>query len=76
MRRVFGILTACLLSLFGMASAQAAMSVRVDIAAQRMQVTTTDGEAYNWTISSGRKGFRSPNGVFRPTRLEKIWYSR
>jgi hypothetical protein len=76
MRRVFGILTACLLSLFGMASAQAAMSVRVDIAAQRMQVTTTDGEAYNWTISSGRKGFRSPNGVFRPTRLEKNWYSR
>lgn len=76
MRRVIGILTVCLLSLFGMASAQAAMSVRVDIAAQRMQVTTTDGEAYNWVISSGRKGFRSPNGVFRPTRLEKNWYSR
>jgi hypothetical protein len=76
MRRVFGILTACLLSLFGVASAQAAMSVRVDIPAQRMHVTTSDGEVYNWVISSGRKGFRSPNGVFRPTRLEKNWYSR
>ena len=28
------------------------------------------------SISSGRKGFRSPNGVYRPTRLEKNWYSR
>jgi len=76
MRRVFGILAVFFLSLAGMASAQAAIAVRVDIAAQRMQVTTTDGESYNWAISSGRKGFRSPNGVYRPTRLEKNWYSR
>jgi hypothetical protein len=76
MRRVFGILAVFFLSLAGMASAQAAIAVRVDIAAQRMQVTTTDGEAYNWAISSGRKGFRSPNGVYRPIRLEKNWYSR
>ena len=76
MRRVFGILAVFFLSLAGMASAQAAIAVRVDIAAQRMHVTTSDGEAYTWAISSGRKGFRSPNGVFRPTRLEKNWYSR
>ncbi len=41
-----------------------------------MRVTTTDGEAYDWKISSGRKGFRSPTGVYRPIRLEKSWYSR
>jgi len=80
MRRVFGLLAALVLSLAGSlavtASAQAGVDVRVDIAAQRIQVTTTDGEAYNWAISSGRKGFRSPNGVYRPTRLEKNWYSR
>lgn len=76
MRRVLGMLAVLFLSLAGLASAKAAISVRVDIAAQRMQVTTTDGEAYDWAISSGRKGFRSPNGVYRPTRLEKNWYSR
>ena len=76
MRRVFGFLAAVFLSLAGVATAQAGVDVRVDIAAQRIQVTTTDGEAYNWAISSGRKGFRSPNGVYRPTRLEKNWYSR
>ncbi len=76
MRRVLGILSIVFLSLIGVASAQAGVQVRVDIAAQRMQVTTSDGEIYNWAISSGRKGFRSPNGVYRPTRLERSWYSR
>lgn len=76
MRRVLGILSVLFLSLIGVASAEAGVQVRVDIAAQRMQVTTTDGEIYNWAISSGRKGFRSPNGVYRPIRLERSWYSR
>ncbi|CAN7732723.1 L,D-transpeptidase [Bosea sp. LjRoot9] len=76
MRRVLGILAVLFLSFAGIATAQAGVSVKVDIAAQRMQVATTDGEVYNWAISSGRKGFRSPNGVYRPTRLEKSWYSR
>lgn len=76
MRRVFGLLAVLFLSVLGAASARAGIEVRVDIAAQRMQVTTTDGESYNWAISSGRKGYRSPNGVYRPIRLEKNWYSR
>ena len=76
MRRVLGLLAALVLSLLGAASAQAGVDVRVNIATQRIQVTTSDGEAYNWAISSGRKGYRTPNGVYRPTRLEKSWYSR
>ena len=75
MRRVLGILAALILSAFA-GAAHADVDVRVDIVAQRMSVTTTDGEIYDWKISSGRKGFRSPNGVYRPTRLEKNWYSR
>jgi hypothetical protein len=76
MRRVLGILAVLFLSVFGAAQASAGVDVRVDIAAQRMTVTTPEGEVYDWKISSGRKGFRSPNGVYRPTRLEKNWYSR
>ena len=75
MRRVLGILAALILSVFA-GAAHAGVDVRVDIVAQRMTVTTSDGEVYDWKISSGRKGFRSPNGVYRPTRLEKNWYSR
>ena len=75
MRRLLGCLAVLILTLFGSA-AQAGIDVRIDLAAQRMRVTTTDGEAYDWKISSGRKGFRSPTGVYRPIRLEKSWYSR
>lgn len=76
MYRLLGILAFLCASFAGLASAQAKLDVRVDIAAQRMSVTTSDGEVHNWAISSGRKGFRSPNGVYRPTRLERSWYSR
>lgn len=76
MSRLLGILAFLCASLAGLASAQAKLDVRVDIANQRMSVTTSDGEIHNWAISSGRKGFRSPNGVYRPTRLERSWYSR
>ena len=75
MRRVLGILAVLFLSAFA-GTAHAGVDIKVDIVAQRMTVTTTDGEVYDWKISSGRKGFRSPNGVYRPTRLEKNWYSR
>lgn len=76
MRRLLGILAFLAASLAGLAAAQAKVDVRVDIAGQRISVTTDDGEVHNWAISSGRKGFRSPNGVYRPTRLERSWYSR
>ncbi len=76
MRRLLGILAFVLASLAGLASAQAGLDIRVNIPAQRMTVTTGDGEVHSWAISSGRKGFRSPNGVYRPTRLERSWYSR
>lgn len=76
MSRFFGILAFAFAVLFSLSPAQAGVNVRIDIAAQRMTVTTSDGEVHNWAISSGRKGFRSPNGVYRPTRLERSWYSR
>lgn len=76
MRRVFGLMAAFVLSFLVFSPAHASVRVSVDIAAQRMKVTTSDGEVYNWVISSGRRGFRSPNGVYRPTRLEKNWHSR
>jgi hypothetical protein len=76
MRRLLGILAFVLASLAGLTSAQAGLDIRVNIPAQSMTVTTGDGEVHSWAISSGRKGFRSPNGVYRPTRLERSWYSR
>lgn len=76
LRRVLGWLAVVAATWLAPAVAQAGVDIRVDLSAQRMQVRTADGETHNWTISSGRQGYRTIRGSFRPTRLEKKWYSR
>lgn len=58
------------------ATAEAGLDIRVNLATQTMQVATDDGENYQWKVSSGDRGYRTPTGVYRPYRLEKKWYSR
>ncbi len=72
----FAAFLALVCGLFGAAGAAQALSIQVDLSTQRMQVRTVDGESYNWAISSGREGYRTIRGQFRPYRLEKKWYSR
>jgi hypothetical protein len=76
--RIPGVLLATMLAgCLGAASAsEAAVTVRVDITNQTMSVNATSGEAYDWKISTGRLGYRTPNGVYRPQRLERFWRSR
>jgi hypothetical protein len=31
---------------------------------------------YTWSISSGREGYRTPTGTYRPQWMTKMWYSR
>lgn len=73
-------LLACLALVAGLFTfsnaAHAGIDVRVNLATQTMQVSTDDGENYQWKVSSGAKGYRTPTGVYRPYRLEKKWYSR
>jgi hypothetical protein len=76
MRPIVKLLAVALLWLGVALPAQAGLTARVDLSTQTMHVTTDDGEAYAWKISSGRAGYRTIRGNFRPTRLEKNWYSR
>jgi hypothetical protein len=56
--------------------ANADLAVRIDKSAQRMTVLV-DGEAkHSWPVSTGRAGFGTPNGSFRPQRLARQWFSR
>jgi hypothetical protein len=64
-------------SVLGLAgAAQAGLDISVNLATQTMQVSTDDGDHYQWRVSSGAKGYRTPQGVYRPYRLERKWYSR
>jgi hypothetical protein len=57
-------------------AAEAAVTIKIDLSGQRMQVTNSAGESYVWPVSSARSGYVTPRGFYRPQRLEKMHYSR
>jgi hypothetical protein len=56
--------------------ARAGVVVTVDKTAQRLSVTVNGANRYDWPVSTARIGYRTPNGSYRPERLERQWYSR
>lgn len=74
-RRMLGLGAAVAVFFLPMA-AQASVRVSVDISSQRMQVYVGGELRHVWRVSTGRRGFRTPTGSYRPTRLERKWYSR
>ncbi len=74
--RIFVKFAAAIAGLFiATASAQAAVSVRIDLSSQRMHVTNGKGESHTWAISSGRSGFSTPRGSYRPYSLQRMHYT-
>jgi len=41
-----------------------------------MHVTVDGVEQYNWPVSTARKGYYTPRGDFRPTRMAAVYYSK
>jgi lipoprotein-anchoring transpeptidase ErfK/SrfK len=52
------------------------VTARIDISEQKMRVYVNGFPRYTWTVSTGRKGYRTPTGTFRAQRLARSWYSR
>jgi lipoprotein-anchoring transpeptidase ErfK/SrfK len=55
--------------------AEANVLVRVDRATQTMDVSVDGASAYRWPVSTGRRGFGTPAGTFRPQRMAPRWFS-
>ena len=70
----FIIATAALL--VSLAGAQASIVITVDKTAQRLSVAVDGAARYQWPVSTARWGYRTPNGTYRPQRLERKWFSR
>jgi L,D-transpeptidase catalytic domain len=60
----------------GLPRAQASVLITVDKSAQRLFVTIDGAPRYEWPVSTAREGYTTPNGVYRPQRLARKWYSR
>ena len=56
-------------------AAYAVVTIDIDLSTQRMHVTDASGDHYDWAISSGRSGHRTPTGSYRPTRMYAMIHS-
>jgi lipoprotein-anchoring transpeptidase ErfK/SrfK len=52
------------------------LQVNVDVGGQSMQVYIDGKLAHRWAISTGRDGYDTPGGTYRPQRLEREYYSK
>ncbi|MEL6292176.1 MAG: L,D-transpeptidase [Pseudomonadota bacterium] len=53
-----------------------AVIATIDLTSQRMTIVEHGKHTYSWKISSGRAGFITPRGTFRPTWKSRMHYSR
>ena len=56
--------------------ARAGVVVRIDKSSQRMAVSVDGTMRYSWPVSTGRRGYGTPSGVFRPQMMARRWFSR
>jgi len=60
----------------GLTPARADVVVQIDKSSQRMAVSVDGATRYSWAVSTGRGGYGTPSGVFRPQSLVRMHYSR
>jgi|SRR5579872_2662457 len=77
MRRIVqaGLFAALLFTVPLAGRAQAGVLVRVDRSTQSMEVSVDGAYLYRWPVSTGRRGYGTPAGVFHPQRMAARWFS-
>ena len=69
---VFG--AVCCLSLA--APASASILITIDKSSQQMSVAIDGAQRYVWPVSTGRPGYDTPSGTYKPNRLDADHYSQ
>ena len=65
-----------ILAAFAADAASAEVLIEVDKSSQRLSVAVDGIRKYEWPVSTARAGYTTPNGEYRPVRLDRTWYSR
>ena len=58
----------------GTSMTQAKVRIHIDLGSQSMHVESSRGD-YDWAVSTGRPGYRTPTGVYRPQRMFTMTHS-
>jgi hypothetical protein len=69
-------LLASALSLSFAAAAQANIVITVDKSTQQMSVAVDGTPRYTWPVSTGRRGYDTPNGAFKINRMDADHFSQ
>ena len=56
------------------ATAKASVRIHIDLHAQRMHVSSREGD-FDWPVSTGKRNHRTPTGVFHPQRMYTMVHS-
>lgn len=56
--------------------ARADLLIRIDKSSQQMTVSLKGETRHVWPVSTGRAGFGTPTGEFRPQWMARSWFSR
>ncbi len=60
----------------GPAAEAGTLKISVDLTSQRMHVKENGKTIHSWTISAGRRGYRTVIGTFKPKWMTRMHYSR
>jgi hypothetical protein len=56
-------------------AAEASILITIDKSSQQMSVAVDGAERYTWPVSTGRPGYDTPSGSFKPNRMDADHYS-
>jgi hypothetical protein len=70
------ILLAAMLALPLASAASAKIAIAIDKSTQQMSVYVDGEPRYTWPVSTGRPGYDTPNGSFRPNRMDADHFSQ
>lgn len=73
--KILSFLVALAALMFTLPADAATVEAKISIGNQRMYVTVNGVRKYSWAVSTGRSGYRTPTGTYRPQRLVKMHYS-
>jgi hypothetical protein len=73
---VYAALLGAALTLPLTSSARADIVIAIDKSTQQMSVSVDGAPRYVWPVSTGRPGYDTPTGAFRPNRMDADHYSQ
>jgi lipoprotein-anchoring transpeptidase ErfK/SrfK len=75
MRRL-AVLIVAAFTLIHAQAASARVVVQIDKSSQRMTVSIDGASLYTWAVSTGRGGYGTPSGRFRPQMMMRRYFSK